>query len=144
MDRLVKLLRNLDNVDGENPKVESANRVNGRQGDVNDRRKFFRYGTNLAVRYDICGLLPRYREATLRDISKSGLRIECGEAFQEGEFVRLEIDVPGSAEPAAIFCRNVWAKKQSESAYSAGFSFINANTHEQETLLNYAFTHPDL
>lgn len=111
-----------------------------RYWDGKDRRKFIRVTSSVSVNYKLESP-SRNNPAACRtsDISEGGIGVTLLEKFQEGDVLKLMVELPDEPRPLACQGRVAWIKEshideKGRKNFDAGLEFLNMREEDKAKL----------
>lgn len=105
---------------------------------MTERRRFLRFETALNA---FCDLVKRQAktQSKVKNISKEGALLILDRQLDEGEELKLSMDVPGDNVPVFASCKVAWQKNYKDSSYETGVKFVRMESADRGRLLEYIY-----
>ena len=106
---------------------------------MDERRRYIRTDKSLPlIIYLKEGKLVKEAHTTTRNISATGVMVECDKKLPVGTEAKLDINTPGSANPVHGIGRIVWSSPLSGGdRYRTGIEFVRIEEDNKNTFLKY-------
>ena len=97
-----------------------------------ERRRFSRVPQAFDAQYRLMGeLMESWRKIRTLNLSAGGMRFRSAALLEIGEWLEVQLTLPGIHEPTILRGRVVWSRMQASGVVENGMEFVDLSPEQQ-------------